>query len=43
VKHKNIPKSDFNDVRKITKFEVAMPQGVFKESYTPIYQILEVY
>jgi hypothetical protein len=34
VKHKNISKSVFNDVREITNFEnlhkVAMPQGVFK-------------
>ena len=39
--------SNFNDVREITNLEdvhkVAMPQGVFKESYTPLYQMLEVH
>ena len=47
MKHKNISKSDFNDVREITKSEdihkVAMPQGVFKESYTPLDRMREVH
>jgi len=47
VKHKNVSKSDFNDVREITKFKdlhkVAMPQAVFKKSYTSLYQMTEVH
>lgn len=47
MKHRNVSKLDFNDVREITKFQdlhkVAMPQGVFKKSCTPLYQMLEVH